>query len=678
MPLIPTAATRRAVLCSTALAPVLLAALPALAQDDTTLALDEIVVTASGFEQTVDQAPASITVIPGEQLQTRNVTNLSDALRGVQGVSTVGSSGSKDISIRGLPGDYTLILVDGKRQGTRESRTNGSSGYEQSFIPPMAAIERIEVVRGPMSSLYGSDAMGGVVNIITKPVATEWSGSVTVSSTIPEDNDDGTQSQAQFYTAGPLSARAGLQVWGRILHHSESDRIEGTPEERERDINARLTYMLTDNQDIQFEVGSTRVEHDNTIGKSVDPANSRAANSEEVNYRDHVSLTHKGRFSWGDTEMFVNHERGERNSWSDGERSTREPEITNTTVEARATIPWALGGAHRTVTGAQYIRNELEDQNPGLDTMTRNFDMDQYAIYAEDEWQILPDFALTTGARVTKHSEYGSHISPRIYGVWNATPDLIMKGGISTGYKTPSLRSIVPDYYYTTERGAGLIVSNPDLDPEESVSYELGTSYMLGQTKLGATVFRTEFDNKISNYKTDQTVDVGNGPFNLWLWDNIDEAVIKGVELTASTDLTPDLRLRASYTYTHSEQKSGDYAGLPLNRTPQHAASLNLDWTTPIDGLDAWTAVNYHGTEINSGLRIGGNGSVYETDASGNVLARKYGAYTTMDLGANYALNDSVTLSGAIYNIFDKETGAADYNSVNEGRRLWVSVTSTF
>ena len=124
-------------------------ALPAVAQQatDGTTVLQQIVVTASGFEQNVKDAPASITVVTREDLEKGSYRDLTDALREVQGVSVTGIANEKDIFIRGLPGAYTLILVDGKRQSTRDARTNGNSGFEQSFVPPVSAIERIEVVR---------------------------------------------------------------------------------------------------------------------------------------------------------------------------------------------------------------------------------------------------------------------------------------------------------------------------------------------------------------------------------------------------------------------------------------------------------------------------------------------------------------------------------------------------
>lgn len=105
---------------------------------DGVISLDQVVVTATGFEQNVRDAPASITVVSREELEKGRFRDLTDALREVQGVAVTGVANEKDIYIRGLPGAYTLILVDGKRQSTRDARTNGNAGFEQSFIPPSA------------------------------------------------------------------------------------------------------------------------------------------------------------------------------------------------------------------------------------------------------------------------------------------------------------------------------------------------------------------------------------------------------------------------------------------------------------------------------------------------------------------------------------------------------------
>src|SRR5690625_928186 len=133
--------------------------------------LENVVVSATGFEQMVEDAPASITVIPRSELEKKSFRDVTDALKDVPGVVITGGGSQSDISMRGMAPGYTMILVDGKRVSSRETRPNSDGpGIEQGWLPPMQAIERIEVVRGPMSSLYGSDAMGGVVNIITRKV----------------------------------------------------------------------------------------------------------------------------------------------------------------------------------------------------------------------------------------------------------------------------------------------------------------------------------------------------------------------------------------------------------------------------------------------------------------------------------------------------------------------------
>ncbi len=650
--------------------------------------LDTVVITAGGFEQSVQAAPASVTVISGEELAKGNVTSLSDALKEVQGVTTTGIANEEDIMIRGLPGQYTLILVDGKRQGTREARVNGSSGFEQSFIPPVAAIERIEVVRGPMSSLYGSDAMGGVVNIITKPVADRWGGSVTVEATTPQDSDYSSSRQSSFYLNGPImSDQLGLQIWGRKLDRSEAEVVDGLRDRNMTNLGARLTWAPSSDHKFHLEGSRTKIEDTGRVGRSIaTTASNGSANSDSFqdNDRGFAALSYSG--NWGTTTADISfaRETGERRTATgDGNGSAiasdRRPKITNDVFDVKLNTPVNWHGEHRLTYGGQYFDATLRDINPGLnDNVRRDFSVSQWALFAEDEWQIRDDFALTVGARYNDHEEFGSHITPRIYGVWTASPELTIKGGVSTGYRAPDMRSVVPGYYYTTQKGAGVIVANPDLKPEESTSFELAALYDGGSYQLGATVFRTDFDNKIESRNTGTSINVDGTNYNRWEYYNVGKARIQGLELTGEWDIRDDLLVRANYTLTDSEQRTGDFKGLPLARTPKHMANLRAEWITPLEGLDSWGSVNYHGKEINSGARIGTNGKPYRRDAAGNVLAYEYDAYVTVDIGANYRINDNATVNAAIYNVFDKEIEAADANTVVEGRSLWLGVTTSF
>lgn len=649
---------------------------------DGAVKLNQIVVTATGFEQNITDAPASITVVPGEELERGAYRDLTDALRDVQGVAVTGSAAERDIFIRGLPGKYTLLLVDGKRQSTRDARTNGNSGFEQSFLPPANAIERIEVIRGPMSSLYGSDAMGGVINIITKKVSDTWSGSFTVDGTLQQHSRFGNSLQGSYYMTGPLVPNlVGVQLWGRGLKREEDHIVSGSPEQKDVDITGRVTFTPNEDHDIQIELGKTRLRRDLTVGETVAASGSSSYN---YNDRDHWSISHTGR--WGPTtsEFSFMQEWAQRTNFAwdkkrgDFVENMRAPHVRNSVLDGKFTTPFEFFGNHTLVTGGQYTDSVLTDQNPGYqNNIDEKFGVNQWALFAEDEWWLTPDFALTGGLRMDDHKIYGTHFSPRGYAVWHATDQITFKGGVSTGFRAPEIRNIAPGYTYTTEKGAGVILSNPDLKPETSTSYEASVLWD-NQTglRLGATYFYTDFKDKIESYKTPDRVTVGGIEYNKWLYRNISEATLQGMELTADWEATDSITVRANYTYTHSEQKTGDYAGFPLTRTPKHMASLRADWETPVEGLKAWASGTYHGEEVNAGLRIGTAGEpIYR---NGKVVALKYKPYATFDIGGSYDFSENVTLNAAIYNIFDKRVEVDAYNTVVDGRRLWLGMTSRF
>ncbi|MFT4191277.1 MAG: TonB-dependent receptor [Comamonas sp.] len=646
-----------------ALAAMLACAGGAQAQDSATSApageatLGQVVVTATGFEQQIEDAPASISVITGEQLRERPFHSLTDALRDVEGVTVTGSSNETDIQIRGMPGDYTLILVDGKRQSMREARVNGNKGYEQSFVPPAAAIERIEVVRGPMSSLYGSDAIGGVINIITRKVPSRWGGSVGLDYTAQQHSQFGNSAQGQFYLAGPIKSDVlGLQLWGRQLNRQADDDVqatEGFTRARHRDLTARLAITPSRYQDILLEGGVTRLQNG-------DGPSANWSTREQENNRDHASITHKGRWGWASSEVSFAWERGTRWGVSDGSSATQEafsqrkPEVTGKVFDAKLVAPL---GAHIVSGGVQWNESQIEDWNEGLgDRVRRTFGVVQRAVFVEDEWSLSETLRLTGGLRVDDHEQYGIHLSPRLYANWNASEQWTIKGGVSRGFKAPEIRAVVPGYAYL-RRNRFVMLGNPDLKPETSTNYEVAALWSDRKSlSAGATLFYNDFKNKLS---TVTTTERWNG-YIIMDRVNVDRARIAGLELHGSWQATRSLEFKANYTYLSSKQKSGANQGAPLTLTPKHTASARATWqAAPRTTL--WAAANHYGKEYTSTLG-----------------AEPAPSYTTADLGGSYQWSKAVTLNAALYNLGDKQLDAATFDKTSYGRRLWVGVTAEF
>lgn len=192
--------TRMAVAVSLALAN-----LPAavFAAESTAVNEDELVVTATGFSQERREAPATISVVNEKELNTRSNQNVTEALREMPGLlvgNGHGSLATGDVQMRGMDSTYTSYMVNGIKKATRESRPYGHHiGTEAAFMPPLAAIERIEVIRGPMSSLYGSDAIGGVVNVITKKAYNleKWTGVLEDNYFLQEKSEYGNTNQTK-------------------------------------------------------------------------------------------------------------------------------------------------------------------------------------------------------------------------------------------------------------------------------------------------------------------------------------------------------------------------------------------------------------------------------------------------------------------------------------------------
>ncbi|OUT12100.1 colicin I receptor, partial [Campylobacter concisus] len=468
-------------------------------KDNNETRLDGVVVSASGFSQQIKEAPASISVISGDELTKDSFTSLHSIAQKVPGVNVVGGEDgpASGISIRGMEKSQTLILIDGKRVNSSSANPKGGAGdMNSNFIPPAEAIERIEVIRGPMSSLYGSDAVGGVINIITKKDFSKFSGNVGISTTINTHKGIGDGRQGDFYLNLPLYKDLfALQLWGYKKLRDEDGYIGGYQKSDKRNLSAKL-WITPDEHNKFFILGSNeRHDYSKTVGKSADPNPGRRPLDNYDYEKKSYGVGYLGEFDNLNTDISYIYDQTQRTSLFD---SLIPAKAKNHNFNSKFTT---FFGVHTLTFGYDFSK-----QNVGTTFIVSNasrnglkdpktYSMSEHAGFIEDEWQILDEkLFLTLGSRLTHNEFFGNHLSPRAYLVYNATDTLSLKGGVATGYKTPNVNQISPEV--GTIQNAWRIVDfgNKDLKPEKSTTYEVGAYYDNQADFRGSvTLFRNEF-----------------------------------------------------------------------------------------------------------------------------------------------------------------------------------------
>lgn len=662
-----------------------------------TAALETVVVTASRRPQGLQAAPASITVIEREAIEARAATSALELLRGAEGVSIVGANpNDADIAVRGMPGDYTVLLVDGKRQTTRETMNRGTGGVQAQLLPPLAAIERIEIVRGPMSSLYGADAMGGIVNIITRKLPSRWSGAATAHATLQSHRELGDARGTEFWLGGPLvDAAVGLQLSGKTERRAEDDvyiapnATSGANGRRDERLDLRLNARLAADHALSLDLGRADFAYLTTPGLSIADAATPATVLKTRHRRDHWGLAHDGHWSWGRSALALYGETGVQTQWAQSGASTIEPAVRNATLDGRVEVPWHRD-ANTLTLGAQATRQALtgvarQDAVPaGLPANPDAIERDAWALFGESDF-VLGALTLTAGARLDHDEHYGRQVSPRFYGVYALDRAWTLRGGVGTGFKAPTLRQSAAGYCMTTGGAAGAtpgtLCGNPDLEPETATSAEFGVRWGARGHSVDATVFANRVKNRVTSYDTGQPDPRAAGR-NRYVYDNIARVDIRGVELAAALALSRQLRLAANYTYTDSQRGAGgerafdggSLEGRPLDKTPKHMAHLRLDWQ-PLQALELHAALDHAGRQYWAAFRNGALG------------VRERAATTTLSLGGRLRLTQGVDLKVALQNLSDERVevdlraraaGLAGNWLVDEGRRISVALAAQF
>ncbi|MGB0988234.1 MAG: TonB-dependent receptor domain-containing protein, partial [Pseudoalteromonas spongiae] len=630
------------------------AQLPAVADDKIPEKnIEHIVVTATGFEQKVVEAPASISIITNEDIKAHSFTSILDAVQYLEGIdigTTRDKTGQGSVSMRGLTGEYTLLLIDGKRQNNHgDIYPNNFGGNAFNHVPPVDAIERVEVIRGPASTLYGADALGGVINIITKKHTENWSGAVSFSRSIQQDDDFGDDITTDFNIIGPLIKNVlTLGVRGSVYEQTASSPTFEPATDPNGEVHVRslgfgsggrtvdntneqfgftLNYTPFDDHHISFDYDNSSQVYDNTPSYNIESGeityplgtkdniesiwqtrrgkvNPRAGYAADQKFdRQWWSLGYDGDLEWASVKASVSYvdtqnngrtlplsvaERLKLQEMYDGTgeyagmdeqarkdlaeetflpRPKRPLESSQFTYDLRFDIPisGALGD-HNFVVGAQLIDGELKDGVFGLESNEAGKVQEQnmYSVFAEDNWMILDDFTLTGGARYDNHDVFGSQVSPRLYGVYNLSSTWTLKGGVSTGYKTPQTTDLYDGITGFGGQGTSPFAGNPELEPETSVNSEIAVYWNSEDAahNFNVTYYNTKFEDKIARGDTILSCEQTNNVrpcVNLGQYDqlgyqsysqkiNIDEVDLQGVEIAGQYTLSNTISLTGNYT----------------------------------------------------------------------------------------------------------------------------------
>lgn len=649
--------------------------------------LGTVVVTASGSNQDIKDAPASISVVTREELDRAPVNSLAEVLGtlpGVVGGYATAGAGSK-ISFRGMPDKYTLILVDGKRIGSSALLGHRPDTLKQdlNWLSP-DDIERIEVVRGAMSTLYGSEAMGGVINIITKKVAKKWGGSLTSNVTLPSEGGRGDTYQNSFSVSGPLAENLGLRLGGSYLKRAADNGVEnGATGSKDANLNAKLDWQLNAQHSLSLEVAqgqSRSIEFSDAEQREQEGDTYELFGAEKMTHRN-FAIGHQGKFGDVNTKLdfYVNTYENE----SGADTASSGAKSKESVLDFKIDTPAKFGVDQLITAGIQYKKENVE--NPSNIGTIANFILEEggqrvpvekhpegwaASLFLEDQLFLRDNLTLTLGVRGDKSDGYGLELSPRAYAVYHPSDVWTVKGGISQGYRAPNLKersltsgtmsmgngcsSLVPLGY---QSGQGCVmVGNDELKPEISRNYEIGFGYDNAGYALGMTYFKSNIKDMMQNGLL--------GRFGgTWYTQqyNIEEGVTEGIEATFAVPLNRTVTLGGNVT--HMMESKNKTTGDRLSMTPEWTANATLNWrATP--KLNAYMTVQHIGKQLSA--------------AANNPEGGFVSSNTTLDLGATYNVHNNLSLRAGVQNVTNSVAKTDDDYGDGSPRTFFVGLTGRF
>lgn len=676
--------------------------------------LGRSVVTAAGYEQDIKTAPASISIIPKEEILTRPIRDIGDAVQDVPGVYVEqDKTGQNSISMRGLSSEYTLILIDGKRQNTTRGFVQNGLGNQTSFMPTPSMIERIEVIRGPASTIYGSDAMGGVINIITKKHTNTFTSGIQMETKLFEPKSEwGNVYGTNAYMNIPLlKDKLSLNLRGSARYNDANEFLKpswvspssnGNPYAAHSSTGSRnfsggfrLNYTPTSNDYIYLdsEVYNGRLGSLNTSSNSI--------TSIQELFKVNSVLSHDGNYEWGKLSSYVQHSYnliaphagvGIGADKGDYINYANKRTAQNAIFQSTYTNDFDLNNYGAIIfNGGVYY--QFENLIGTISSKHRNMHQNQAAIFAEGEYLISESISTTLGLRYNYSDRFATVPNPRFYVNYNPTDWLTFKAGVANGVLIPTLLQTTDGVITTSTSGSPTTESygNPNLKPEQSWNYELSAIVDTDPAMFILTGYYTDFNNQIETLQgitggtqipgTNQTCPGSSTTCSTYR--NVEKSLVSGAELSAKIKPIGGFSLDAGYGYTYTEALSGSGKGEPINSIPRHSFTItpkyqygNFDMYVRWSGKYK-TPTPYAGSNARTNVR--------------EIVGQYYKDYQLVDVAASYKIGKHYALTLAVNNLFDvyfmdyaSYTSNGNTNAQNKYQRIlpsrnyWISFRADF
>jgi vitamin B12 transporter len=615
---------------------------------------DTIVVTATRTEEKVEDVASSVTVITAKDIEESQARTAGEALRSVPALDVQNSGpagGTTSVFIRGAKSEHTLVLVDGMEMSDPISPSRGTDLAHVN----VDNVERIEVIRGPQSTLYGSDAIGGVVNIITRQGKDRPGYFAAI---------EGGSYDSVRVSAG-ANGKSGIGNYSVTASHYVTEGFSAASEEEagnvESDGYSNTTLSARFGADVSQAIGvdlflrytEACTETDNWGGAyGDDPNNVLDTNQLNVSARGRLgdpagafssklTLSFNSLVRVNDNPIDTDHPTDFVESTFRG-RSLKLDYQGDLKVGEMNTLTFGIESEREA--GASDYYSEYYDwyaSPPGIAVVDTEFiekTATTASFYVQDQIRSTDSLNASVGARLDAHDEFGSALTYRGAVAYGLPGETRVRCSAGTGFKTPSLYQL-----YDGQSG------DPDLMPEYSTSWDIGVSKGLpgGTGRVALTYFDSSFSDLIDWEWTGPAWDEG-------VYRNVGRAESKGVELLASAAVTRNLELAATYTNTRAENlQTGD----PLPRRPEHRYTVKAT------------------------RRFAGRGSVTLAARYVSDRPQSFGPvaeqYALLNVAASYAVSDSISVNGRVDNLLD-----ADYEEVpgygTPGLSFYVGMKASF